>query len=156
MKTSEPDRSREPFAVPGPYLLLLTGAIAALQLSAQFLRDNAVLLIAVFAVVTGAALLTARLLAGSGPFPRMWPAANSVPGIKRDGLGLLLAMVMFFLLPPLVIAILAPLLAALSLPSLLQAVLLWAVLVGALSLVYRGVEAFFNRRMRRFAAAATR
>ncbi|WP_434615512.1 hypothetical protein [Arthrobacter sp. A5] len=151
MKSSEADLNREPFAVPGSYLLLLTGAIAALQLSAQYLRGNMVLLIVVFASAAAAALLTAKLLARSGPFPRMWPTANSVPGIKRGGLGLLLAMVLFFLLPPVVIAILGRLLSAL--PMLLQAVLLWLVLVGALALAYRGVEAFFNRRIRRFAAA---
>ncbi|MBG0738154.1 hypothetical protein IV500_01720 [Paeniglutamicibacter antarcticus] len=154
MKTPQMDRTSEPFAVPGRYLLVLTGSIAALQLCAQFLRDNTVLLIVVFCAVTGAALLTAKLLAGAGPFPRMWPTANSVPGIKRDGLGLLLAMVVFFLIPPAVIAFLAPVLSALSLPMLLQAVLLWLVLVAALAMIYRGIEAFFNRRMRRFARAA--
>ncbi|MCY0904013.1 hypothetical protein [Arthrobacter sp. H14-L1] len=154
MKTPQADRTSEPFAVPGRYLLVLTGSIAALQLFAQYLRDNTVLLVVVFCAVAGAGLLAAKLVVASGPFPRMWPTANSVPGIKRDGLGQLLAMGVFFLIPPAVIAFLAPLLSALSLPLLLQAVLLWLVLILALGLIYRGIEAFFNRRMRRFARAA--
>ncbi len=154
MKTPQADRNSEPFAVPGRYLLVLTGSIAALQLCAQFLRQNTVLLVVVFCAVAGAGLLAAKLMAASGPFPRMWPTANSVPGIKRDGLGQLLAMVVFFMIPPAVIASLAPLLSALSLSMLLQAVLLWLVLVSALSLIYRGIEALFNRRMRRFARTA--